>query len=65
MVESPFEVFFGTDEIEDEYFVSVQAGGQTSPKSTALSFTSSRAFWFEMQKIQKKFPIIIAEFWSQ
>ena len=41
MVESPFESFFGTDEIEAEYFVSVQAGGQTIPKSTLSSFTSS------------------------
>ena len=41
MVDSPFEFFFGTDEIEAEYFVSVQAGGQTIPKSTSSSFTSS------------------------
>ena len=52
MVDSPFEFFFGTDESEAEYFVSVQAGGQTSPKSKSSSFTSSEKFFETFKTIQ-------------
>ena len=55
MVDSPFEFFFGTDEIEAEYFVSVQAGGQTIPKSTSSSFTSS----------EKKLRLLAMVKWAQ